>query len=96
MKRLIAILVVSVFGCWLLAQRPEQNRLPSGRLQSELILEADHEKNVEDAKELAELAAKLRDELESHDETILSVSTIRKTEQIEDLAKKIRKRLQRH
>jgi hypothetical protein len=77
---------------------PEQReiRLPSGKLQKEEILKADHEKSLEDASELLKLAEELNIELEKNDRHVLSVDTLKKLDNIEKLAKKIRSRLKRY
>ncbi len=71
-------------------------RLPSGKLQREEILKADHEKDLKDAAALVELAGQLKQELEKNDRHVLSVGSLRKTEEIEKLAKRIRARLRRY
>jgi hypothetical protein len=70
-------------------------RLPNGRSQTEAILKEDHKKSLEDAAKLLDLAEGLKIELEKNDRHVLSVSSIRKTEEIEKLAKRIRSRLKR-
>ncbi len=70
-------------------------QLPSGKSQQEEILKADHEKDLRDAATLIELSEQLKQELEKNDRHVLSISSIRKTEQIEKLAKNIRQRLRR-
>jgi len=79
-------------------QRQEDSdvKLPSGKSQREEILKYDHEKNLKDSATLAELAGQLRLELENNDRHVLSVAAIRKTEEIEKLAKRIRSRLRRY
>lgn len=97
MKRLIPLLAVLVLGAWLAGQnRDREVRLPDGRLQSDAILESEHKKSVEDATELLRLAEQLKAEIEENDAHVLSVSSIRMAEKIEDLAKNIRKRLKRY
>ena len=71
-------------------------KLPSGKSQQEEILKADHKKDLEDAATLIALAGQLKAELEKNDRYVLSVSSIRKTEDIEKLAKRIRGRLRRY
>ncbi|MGH9628841.1 MAG: hypothetical protein ACRD7E_11000 [Bryobacteraceae bacterium] len=71
-------------------------RLPNGKSQSEAILKAEHEKSLKDAAELMELAEELKEELEKNDRHVVSVSSLKKTEQIEKLAKRIRSRLKRY
>jgi hypothetical protein len=75
-------------------QEPEP-RLPSGRSQREAILKVEYEKTLEDAGRLVELAEGLKIELEKNDRHVLSVSSLKKAEEIEKLAKRIRKRLNR-
>ncbi len=62
----------------------------------EEILKADFEKTLKDASELLDLAEQLKEELEKNDRHVLSVSTLKKTEEIEKLSKRIRSRLRRY
>ena len=68
-------------------------RLPSGKSQRDEILKAEHEQNLKDAAQLAELAGQLKADLEKNGRFILSLSTLKKTDEIEKLVKKIRSRL---
>jgi hypothetical protein len=68
-------------------------RMPDGKSQREEILKAEHQQNLKDAAELASLAEQLKADLEKDDRYILSVATLKKTDEIEKLAKKIRARL---
>lgn len=70
-------------------------RLPNGKTQQEEILKADHERDLKDAAQLIELAEGLKEELEKNDQHVLSLSSLKKTEEIEKLAKRIRSRLRR-
>lgn len=74
---------------------PHDVRLPSGRTQRDEIIKADHAKNLEDARELARLADELKTDLDKQGQFVLSVSLIKKTEDIEKLAKRIRSRMKR-
>ena len=74
---------------------PADVRLPNGKSQQEEILKADHEKSLKDAAELIELAEQLKAELEKNERHVLSVSSLKKTEEIEKIAKRIRTRLRR-
>ena len=67
--------------------------LPNGKSQKEEILKAEHQQNLKDAAELADLAEQLKIELEKNDRYILSMATLKKTDDIEKLAKRIRARL---
>ncbi len=74
--------------------RPEQEtRLPNGKLQSDEILKAEHEANLKDAADLSELAEQLKIDLEKNDRYVLSMATLKKTDEIEKLARRIRSRL---
>jgi hypothetical protein len=68
-------------------------KLPNGKSQRDEMLKADHRKNLEDAATLVELTEALKRELEKNDRYVLSVSSLKKTEDIERLAKRIRARL---
>jgi hypothetical protein len=70
--------------------------LPSGKSQKEEILKAEHRQNLKDAAELAELADQLKIDLEKNDRYVLSMATLKKTDDIEKLAKRIRARLRRY
>jgi hypothetical protein len=100
--RLWALLIVSI-GLLLPAQTPkdpdtaaDDPRLPNGKSQKEEILKADHQKSLEDAGKLTELSEELKTELEKNDRHVLSVSTLKKLDEIEKLTKRIRGRLKRY
>jgi hypothetical protein len=73
----------------------EPTRLPNGKLQRDEILKAEHEQNVKDAAQLVELAQQLQQDVEKNDRFVLSISTLKKTDDIEKLVKKIRSRMRR-
>ena len=75
------------------AAEEEDVILPNGKSQKEEILKAEHRQNLKDAAELAELAEQLKIELEKNDRYILSMATLKKTDDIEKLAKRISARL---
>ena len=104
MKRAILSLLVV---CVCFAQSPvplrpgppdseEDPKLPNGKSQHEAILKADYQKNVQEATELAKAAEELKADLEKSDKNIVSVRNIKKTEEIEKLARSIRGRLKRY
>jgi hypothetical protein len=100
-------LIIFLLGA-LLAQIPPQvtpaqppgvennTRLPNGRLQRDEIAKADYRKNLQDATELARLAGELRADLEKESAFVVSLKTIKKTEDIEKLERNIRARLKRY
>jgi hypothetical protein len=70
-------------------------RLPNGKLQQDEILKDEHEKSIKDAAQLIDLAESLKQELEKDDTHVLSLSSLKKTEEIEKIARRIRTRLKR-
>lgn len=95
MKRLVLLMVALMVSGWLIAQDREGRRLPSGRLQADVILEAEHEKTVEAVTELAKLADELKKEVSEAGPDVFSLEALRKAERIESLAKDVQDRLQR-
>ena len=67
--------------------------LPNGKSQKEEILKAEHQQNLKDAADLAELAEQLKIDLEKNDRYVVSMATLKKIDDIEKLAKRIRARL---
>jgi len=76
-------------------ETPEDLRLPNGKLQREEILKADYQKTLEDARALSKLADELKADLEKSDYNVLALGTLKKTDDIDRLAKRIRDRLKR-
>ncbi len=68
-------------------------RLPNGKLQRDEILKAERDQNMKDAALLVTLAQQLQLDIEKNDRYVLSLSTLKKTDEIEKLAKKIRSRM---
>jgi hypothetical protein len=68
-------------------------RLPNGKLQRDEILKAEYEQNLKDAARLVEMAEDLKQELEKNERFVLSMSTLKKTDDIEKLVRRIRSRL---
>ena len=73
--------------------KPEEVTLPNGRKQSDEILKAEYKQNLEDARQLNTLTRTFQEELEKEDRFILSIATLKKLDDIEKLAKRIRTRL---
>jgi hypothetical protein len=104
LRRCALVLSFAAVSCFALAQRGETRppsptedqtdiRLPSGKLQRDEILKAEREQNLKDAAQLADLAEQLKQDLEKNDRYVFSISTLKKTDDIEKLVKKIRSRL---
>ncbi len=70
-------------------------RLPNGKKQSEAILKADFEKSLEDLRQITELSQTLLADMERDTSHVLSLNSIKKTEEIEKLARRVRGRMRR-
>jgi hypothetical protein len=98
----LALSLAALFGL-ALAQEPDRPpapsgeradvRLPNGKSQRDEILKAEREQNLKDAARLADLADELKQALEKEDRFVFSIATVKKAEDIEKLAKKIRSRI---
>lgn len=73
----------------------DEMRLPNGKLQRDEILKADYQKTLQDARALSKLADELKADLEKSDYNVLSIATLKKTDDIDHLAKRIHDRLKR-
>src|SRR5579871_5072154 len=69
------------------------DRISDARLHQREISKADYEKSIKYASDLIVLAERLKADLERNDRHVLSVATLKKTEEIEKLAKKVRSSL---
>ena len=67
--------------------------LPNGKSQRAEILKAEREQNIKDAAQLVDMAKDLQQEIEKNEAYVLSLSALKKTDEIEKLAKRIRGRL---
>jgi hypothetical protein len=77
------------------AKEETDRKLPNGKSQNEAILKAEYEKSLKDAAQLVELSQALKQELEANDSHVLSLSSLKKAEEIEKVAKRIHGRLKR-
>jgi hypothetical protein len=78
-----------------LPDKEEENRLPNGKSQRDEILKSEYDKSLKDAAELQRLSNELRLDLEKATAFVMPVEAIKKTEEIEKIAKRIRGRLKR-
>ena len=75
-------------------ERPEQDRkLPNGKSQNDAIAKQNHEQALKDTNDLITVAQQLKDELQKAGNYVVPVSSVKKTEEIEKLARRIRGRL---
>jgi Zn-dependent oligopeptidase len=71
----------------------EDRKLPNGKSQKDAIAKQNHEQSLKDANELIEAATSLRDELQKAGSYVVPMNAVKKTEEIEKLARRIRGRL---
>jgi hypothetical protein len=90
------VLVAALIAPAQLPTQSQEPRLPDGRSQKEEILKAEHAKSLEDAGELMKLAEEVKIDLEKNDRHVVSVGTLKKLDDVEKLARRIRGRLKRH
>jgi hypothetical protein len=74
-------------------KRDEDRKLPNGKSQNDAIAKQNHEQALKDANDLIAVAGQLRDELQRAGNYVVPVSSVKKTEEIEKLARRIRGRL---
>jgi hypothetical protein len=73
----------------------EDRRLPDGKSQNNEIAKREHEAALKDADQLIALAQQLKEQLVKAGDYVVPVASVKKTEDIEKLARKIRGRLNR-
>lgn len=69
--------------------------MPDGRLQTEVMLEAEHKRSLAEAQVLVELALAVKAELERDTRHVLSLSQLKRLDEIERVAKRLRGRLKK-
>ncbi len=77
-------------------QSPHDQTLPNGKSQKDAILKADHEKNLADAQLLIDLAEELKTSLEKNTRFVLSVAELKRLDEIEKVARRVRSRMKRY
>jgi hypothetical protein len=99
MKYVAMFLIVSLTGSFAQSSReksPQDIKLPNGQSWNDVIAKADHERNLEDSRELAQLTAAIQADIERGDKFVLSLKTLRKVEAAEKLLKDLRARLRKN
>jgi hypothetical protein len=74
-------------------EEEKDEKLPNGKSQKDELARVAYQASLDDTKKLIATAEELRVELEKNDRYVVSMTAIRKTEDIEKLAKRIRGRL---
>ena len=104
-RRALLLLAPAALGVHLLpAQKsglppgpePDELRLPNGKKQQDEILKAEYEQNLKDAQELSNIARTFEEDLEKDDRFVLSLSSLKKLDDMEKLTKRIRSRMKRY
>ncbi|MDQ2843069.1 MAG: hypothetical protein M3Y72_18925 [Acidobacteriota bacterium] len=67
--------------------------MPNGKSQKNAIAKEEHEQALKDAQQLVNVAEELRNELQRAGTFVVPLASVKKTEEIEKLAKRIRGRL---
>src|SRR5436853_87354 len=76
---------------------PQQDvQLPNGKSQRAEILKAEREQNIKESAQLVDLAKELQLDIEKNESYVLSLGTLKKTDEIEKLVKRIRGRLRHY
>jgi hypothetical protein len=73
--------------------KPDDAKLPNGKSRADAIAADEHKKAIAEADELVQTAQKLRDDLKTAGKFVVPVAAVRRTEEIEKLARRIRGRL---
>ena len=71
----------------------EDQKLPNGKSQKDAIAKQEHEQALKDTNDLIAVAQQLKAELQKAGDYVVPLSSVKKTEDIERLARKIRGRL---
>jgi hypothetical protein len=71
----------------------EDPRLPDGKSQKNAIAKQQHEQALKEAENLVTAAQDLRDQIKEAGKFVVPLDAVKKTEEIEKLAKRIRGRL---
>lgn len=82
-----------------LIQRDDRNRdrrLPNGRSQAEAMIKDDHKRNLEDLKKMRDLIGEVEKDIEKTAGQVVSITNLKKLEEIEKTSKKIRDRMRRY
>jgi hypothetical protein len=100
MRIIVGIALLAVVSLlWIVsAQGPPLDPAIGARMkreQMEALLKQEHQKSLDDAAELVKLSEELRIELEKNDRRVLSLAAMKKAEEIEKIAKRIRGRMRR-
>jgi hypothetical protein len=77
-----------------LQQQGPEDRLPNGKSRNEVIVESEHKKALKDAEALVSLSNQLKDDLQKAGTFVVPVGAIKRTDEIEKLARSVRGHMQ--
>ncbi|MBI1354727.1 MAG: hypothetical protein GC160_10295 [Acidobacteria bacterium] len=72
-----------------------EDTLPNGKSRKLAIIRDDYKHSLEDVTEILKLAHELEDQLLADTEHVVNLDSMKKAEQIEELAKSLQKRMKR-
>lgn len=99
MRWFFAVLVVAVLSAQEFPEHQKKDepiRLPNGKLQSEEILKEEHAKALKEAGEMKKLVDEFYEDLEKNGPHVVSVQMLKRLDEIEKKAKKIKSRISRN
>ncbi len=73
----------------------EDSRMPNGKRQQDEIIKANYEKNLKEARELIDIAKSFEEDLEKDDRFVLSIGSLKKLDNMENLIHRIRGRMKK-
>ncbi len=76
-------------------QQTDLPPLPNGKNRVDAILQADHEKNLKDAERIQKLSDEVEAQIKKGGFAVLPVDALNKLDQIEKLARDLKKRLRK-
>lgn len=76
--------------------RPPEDDKELPKKQRDMVVKEDYQKNLDDSRAMVRLAESLRDEIEKNEQYIVSMTAVKKAEEIEKLSKRIRSRMKRY
>lgn len=80
----------------LVAQKDEQDpKMPDGSSRTLMVLKSDAKKSTQDIEKVIALVTELQQEIERNEYHVVDLGSLRKTEEIERLVKRIRGRMKR-
>ncbi|MGA7415991.1 MAG: hypothetical protein WBW33_36300 [Bryobacteraceae bacterium] len=71
----------------------DDHKLPNGKSQKDALAKSEHDKALKEANDLLALAQQLKDEIQKAGDHVVPMSSVKKTEEIEKMARRIRGRL---